>query len=171
MKTVLIVLINLLLSCQSNIVKEIEQYAAVYEYLSRERPDMNLRVMDTIQHIGLTAFSQYVKDDLGFEGMSNAELIMHLDSLDQKNQHQGFYSSEVEKEFKSQGSPSHALYFSKPFRNYLLVELFDLERYNYGTLPTYERLTTMGESEQYLFVFGKDGRSIKEVHKLTVAYN
>jgi|GEM_PF-6379878 len=151
--------------------KDTEEHLKAYEYLSKKHPHMVIQVMDTVQHIGLTAFSDYITECFGFEGKSSTDFILYLNSLDEQNHFPSYFSSEVSKAFKSHKDPTHILYFSKRYKDYLLLEMFELGKYNRKVLPDYKSLTTMGQSDQYLFVFEDNGKSIKEVHKLTMAYN
>jgi len=166
---VVLLLVTLVASCAKTEVSDSEKYQIAYDYIVANNESIELEVMDSLQFLELTTFMKDVGED--FKINNESELFMHLSEIDERNYFEPVFSVELNGKFDKIMRPTHVVFFSRSYKNYLLVELFDLSNYQEDYNKSYSDLTTLGESEQYLFVFGEASNEIKRVHKTTVSYN
>lgn len=158
-----ILFFNILNCSQSqNVSKTFDdrKIVASYSYLTNKY-DGKIIVSDTLTNIDIVNFSEKIAKD---RNQSVSQVLDSLITFSKKNVYSNlkYPVKKLTKNFNKDGN--WKFYFSKPFENYILVEVFNVKKD-----MNYDELTIFGNSDVYLFYF-QDGKIINN-YQIKLDYN
>lgn len=164
MKKILVIpifaILNCFISCKPAFNEIDNKYNVALKYFKNKvGEDKPYHVVDSLIYISQTnLFKQDVNDV--------ERNLSELDSLELLDAKYGFEKEYYEFNLTNEVEPKFNLYFSKPIKNKLMVELIN----NKGNLThSYSYLTSFNDSKLYVFTFSGD--SISNVEIVDKIYN